>query len=396
MRRFIGWALAIGVCISGCSGSDDAMRPAPQKSRDAGANDPFMSAGSSSAGSSSAGSSSAGSGVIPPAMPAPMTAECDQQIADALDGQPDSLECTSLYSNLKTKALAKGVRAYAPASPLWSDGSEKERWVYLPPGTKIDSSDMAKWVFPEGTKLFKQFSVGGKRIETRIYEKRSTGSWAHATYVWNSDESAAMRATGGMAVTLSGSLGTFTGGKIYHVPAQRDCNECHDGQAEQVLGFEAVSLGLPAATGVTLKTLADEKLLTTAPARTQLMIGDDGTGVAAPALAWLHINCGMSCHNPLSDATAAPTMMFLELDPAQLDGRSAKEFDAWKTTVGVAAKSQRWVGRTRIVPGDPTRSLLYTLITSRRGKTDQMPPLATTVVDTAANQQVQTWITKLR
>jgi hypothetical protein len=380
--RFLFFALALGWL--GCSGSDDAMRAPATSPRDAGA-----------AGSSSEAGSAAVTPPAMPAMPAPVTAECDQEIAAALDGQPDSLECTGLYSDFKSKALAKGVRAYAPAAPLWSDGSEKERWVYLPAGKKIDTSDMAKWVFPEGTKLFKQFSVGGKRIETRIYEKRDTGSWAHATYVWNSGESAATRVTGGMAVTLSGSLGTFTGGKTYHVPAQRDCNECHDGQAEQVLGFEAVSLGLPAATGVTLKTLVDEKLLTVPPARTQLMIGDDGTGLAAPALAWLHINCGMSCHNPLSDATAAPTMMYLELDPAQLDGRSAKEFDAWKTTVGAAAKSQRWVGRTRIAPGDPARSLLYTLITSRAGKTDQMPPLATTVVDSMHNMQVQSWIAKL-
>jgi hypothetical protein len=385
-------ALALSVVLGwfGCSGSDNGMRAKPSSARDAGASDPFGSAGNSSAGSASVSPPSM------PAMPAPMTDECAQQIADALDGQPDSLECTGLYSNFASKAIAKGVRPYAPASPLWSDGSEKERWVYLPAGKKIDTSDMAKWVFPEGTKLFKQFSVGGKRIETRIYEKReATGSWAHATYVWSSDGSSATRVTGGMSVTLSGNLGTFTGGKIYHVPAQRDCNECHDGQAEQVLGFEAVSLGLPGATGVTLKSLVDDKLLTTAPARSELMIGDDGTGAAAPALAWLHINCGMSCHNERSDATGQLTMMYLELDPAQLDGRSAKEFDAWKTTVGVAAKTQRWVGRKRIAPGNPAGSLLYTLITSRAGKNDQMPPLATTVVDTMHNAQVQTWISKL-
>jgi hypothetical protein len=375
MKRSIGFVLAIGVWFSGCAASDHATDAKP----------------SGSAGARAAGSA----GSTPVAMPAPMPSACDMAIADALDGLPDGLECTGLYSSLQTKTLADGVRAYAPAFPLWSDGSDKERWIDLPAGTKIDSSNMAKWSFPIGTKLFKQFSAGGKRIETRVYQKRDDGSWSHATYLWNSGESAATRVTAGADVALSGGVGTFAGGATYHVPTQRDCDQCHEGQLERVLGFEAVSLGADGATGLTLAALVAEQLLTNPPAQTRLVIGDDGTGVAAPALGWMHTNCGVSCHNARPDSTAYPTKMFLQLDPALLDGRSSKGFDSITTTVGAAAKTQRWLGQTRIVAGAPTRSLLYTLINSRTSKTQQMPPLATVAVDATHVKQVQTWITKI-
>ncbi|MGH7269910.1 MAG: hypothetical protein ACREJ3_05715, partial [Polyangiaceae bacterium] len=80
---------------------------------------------------------------------------------------PVSIQCTGLYSNVATKELAVGVRAYAPAVPLWADYADKGRWIWLPPGTKIDASNPNEWTFPVGTKVFKQFSRDGKRVETR-------------------------------------------------------------------------------------------------------------------------------------------------------------------------------------------------------------------------------------
>jgi hypothetical protein len=205
-----------------------------------------------------------------------------------------------------------------------------------------------------------------------------------------------MRVTTGTNIALSGGVGTFAGGTTYRVPTQRDCDQCHEGQVERILGFEAVSLGADGATGLTLATLVAEQLLTNPPAQTHLVIGDDGTGAAAPALGWMHSNCGVSCHNPRPDSTAYPTKMWLNLDSALLDGRSSAGFDAVTTTVGQAAKTMRWLGQTRIVAGAPTKSLLYKLITSRTSMTQEMPPLATVAVDVPHAKQVETWITKIK
>jgi hypothetical protein len=377
MKLSIDWTLALGCCaLVACSHAID--------------NEPRGDAGDESfdAGTSSSSGSGATGGT------APMADACALEISQSTDSMPNSLDCTGLYADIASKKLASGLRAFTPAFPLWSDGSEKERWVYLPPGEKIDTKDMGQWIFPIGTKFFKQFSAGGKRIETRLYQKQSNGTWTHATYVWNSTETAATRELAGTSVSV-GKGGTFVGGSTYHVPTQRDCDQCHEGKSERVLGFEAVSLGLAGAKGVTLASLVSDKLLTVPPANTQLVIGDDGSGVGANVLGWMHINCGVSCHNDRPASEAYQTLLRLRLDPALLDGRSSRTFEPETSTVGTPAKSTRFVGMTRIVRGAPSQSLLYQLITSRAGKLKQMPPLATVAVDAEHNRMVQDWISRM-
>ena len=54
----------------------------------------------------------------------------------------------------------------APTEALWSDGAVKRRFIYLPPGTTIDTTNMDEWVFPVGTKFWKEFSVDGRKLRT--------------------------------------------------------------------------------------------------------------------------------------------------------------------------------------------------------------------------------------
>ena len=93
---------------------------------------------------------------------------------------------------------------------------------------------------------------------------------------------------------------------------------------DHILGFEEISLGQSGALGLTLSELVQAGLVTSAPAQTQLTVGDDGTGAAGPALAWLHVNCGVTCHNANSNATAYGVGMRLRLDPALLDRKSTR------------------------------------------------------------------------
>jgi hypothetical protein len=298
---------------------------------------------------------------------------------------PSSLVCTGLYSDIVAKTIAPGIEAYAPAVPLWSDGASKQRWILLPAGTKIDTTNADEWVFPVGTKVWKEFSQDGNRVETRLWQKVTATFWVDATYAWNGDESVATRSAGG---DMPWGTGT------YHIPTSDECQKCHRGRTDRILGFEQVLLGLAGAQGMTLGRLAAEGRLTSPPKSTTLLIGDDGTGLAAPALAWMHVNCGTTCHNRNSTATAWATGMFLRLDPTALDGRSVADFDALKTTIGVTETSPNWPGRTRIVPHDPAKSLLYQLI-SHRGTGNQMPPIATSLVDVADIPLVEAWIEQL-
>ncbi len=65
------------------------------------------------------------------------------------------------------------------------DGAGKRRWIALPPGTAIDGSDPDGWIFPVGTRLWKEFAFD-RRVETRYLERTSEG-WRFATYLWLAD-----------------------------------------------------------------------------------------------------------------------------------------------------------------------------------------------------------------
>ena len=112
---------------------------------------------------------------------------CDLPDPDRTSELPQRLAETGLYADIATGELAADVVAYTPQFPLWSDGADKRRWIWLPPGTQIDTDDQDEWKFPDGTKLWKEFSVAGIAIETRLIEKRGPADddWIPISYVWN-------------------------------------------------------------------------------------------------------------------------------------------------------------------------------------------------------------------
>ncbi len=306
---------------------------------------------------------------------------------------PSTLECAGLYSDLPSKTLSPLAQAYAPAVPFWSDGAVKERWIELPPGQKIDVTDPSEWLFPVGTKLFKQFSYQGKRVETRLFQKIAANSWVHATYAWNADDSATTISYG-ETVAVNGGSGTGdpdADPSTWVIPPPEECDACHRGRSDRILGFEQVSLGLAGATGLTLLELVVRDLVTPAPTQVNLRIGDDGTGVDAPALSFLHVNCGVTCHNGNENAQGYGARMLLRLDPSALDGsRVTADWDALRTTIGALAVSGSVQGQPRISPGNPSASVIVQLI-SQRGVL-QMPPIATRVVDDADVAKVVDWV----
>lgn len=324
-------------------------------------------------------------------MPDVVVDACQEQIAASLEGLPLDLACTGLFAEGGTDKLAAGVQAFMPAYPLWSDNAGKSRWIKLPPGQKIDSSDPGRWRFPVGTKFWKQFDANGARVETRIFQKVRSDHWVSATYIWDADGKHASREDLGRELVRNGVN--------YRVPARSLCDDCHEGHPDNVLGFEAVSLGLPGAdqNGLTLAKLVAQNLLTNPPARTQLMIGDDGTGKAADVLGWLHVNCGVSCHNDGVNSDAEKTGLRMKLDAAMLDGRASNMFPTFRLLINTPAVTSQWNRQMRVVPGMPDKSLLYKLITTRTAMdgTDQMPPLATRKVDDKNVAKLREWIVAL-
>jgi hypothetical protein len=305
------------------------------------------------------------------------------------DQVPKTLSCTGLYGDLGAEPAEKIVhpanRNFVPGVTLYTDGADKQRWIALPPSAQIDTSDANGWVFPEGTRVWKEFAFQGKRVETRLMYKKD-GTWNFATYRWNDAETE--------ATSVDGASVTLPSGRVHDIPKIDQCNECHRGSRDKLLGFEQVMLGLAGAEGVDLATLVAEQRLTSPPDATHLTIPDDGTGMAAQALGYIHVNCGVSCHNETGNAQANMSHMYLRIDASQLADTPPSEWNVVKLTVNVPSMTANFFGGTRIAPGAPDDSVLIKLAQTR-GSNEAMPPIGTNYVDTEGLAAVREWITRL-
>lgn len=290
---------------------------------------------------------------------------------------PPHLSETGLYLDVRTGELAPGVLEFSPRFPLWSDGSEKRRFIWLPEGKTIDSSNPDDWLFPEGTKVWKQFSSAKSRLETRLLAKLGPdeADWATLSYVWNDENDDATAAP----------LGAIDVHRTDHdVPAAGECVACHGGRHSFILGFSAIQLATTAAPGqLDLAGVVDRGWLS-APPETAPQV--PGNAVEVAALGYLHANCG-HCHNQARPARSGARCFDpkddqdFTLPVTALD--SVESTPTYRTAVGHSVKR-----------GDPGDSKLYRLMSSR-GMFRQMPPLATEKVDSAALANVRSWIEEL-
>jgi hypothetical protein len=269
-------------------------------------------------------------------------------------GGPMKLSETGLYSDFAARTLAPGVMSFTPRYQLWSDGADKQRYLLLPPGTTIDTSDMDRWVFPVGTKAWKEFRSGGTLVETRLLQKVEEGSdgWWMMAYLWNDSYSEAD------AVVLGRD---DAHGTTHRVPSQEDCFVCHLGAGDTLIGVSALQLGF----------------------------GEiPGSGNVKDALGYLHGNCG-HCHN--EDGFLA-TKVKLRLK--QLVGvATPEESPTYKSAI--YGKTMHNLDGTiyAVVPGKPEESQLH----QRMGLRNQesMPPVCTKRVDADGMRIVGDWIRSL-
>lgn len=283
--------------------------------------------------------------------------------SDASTTEPELLSATGLYAGIEAGALRLGVRTYNPQGVLWADGSDKMRWIYLPPNTQIDTSDMDEWVFPVGTKLWKQFSSAGKRIETRLLEKRSDATWRHVSFLWNDDQRDAVAVPKG----VKNAAGTE-----HDVPSERDCTRCHNGVSDAVIGFSAVQLSHDGP-GLTINEAVAADMLSAPPSAAFTIPGDS---TQRAALLYLHANCA-SCHN---DRTFIANVTSVDFALRVATLASVSSTNAYRTL-------QRDLRRS----GDVDKTA--TLVRMRaRGVQGQMPPIASERVDSEGLLTVRTWL----
>lgn len=311
-------------------------------------------------------------------------------------GLPERLADTGLYLADRPGVVDPAHRAFAPQYALWSDNLAKSRWISLPPGSAIDASDPLDWRFPIGTRFWKEFAQGGRKVETRFIWRASESRWMFASYVWNEEGTEAVLAP------EEGVPGVIevAPGRRHTIPSRTDCTACH-GTERPTLGFNALQLstdrdpyaihGEPLEPGMlTLQTLVDEELLQ--PARTELVTSPPRIRTSSPVtravLGYMAANCGM-CHNGTGEIAA--------LGPVIRHRDLIEDGDA--VARGLVLAPTRWrvpdagEGASVLVhAGTPDLSAILVRMRSR-SPSSQMPPLGTVLRDQQAIDLIARWIT---
>jgi hypothetical protein len=299
---------------------------------------------------------------------------------------PEKISESGLYAEVASGKIHPAVKPFKPRYELWSDAANKQRWIYLPECAIVDTSNMNDWVLPVGTRLFKEFVVNGKRVETRLIERVGSGAndFLMSAYLWNDAQTEAVRVPSGVK---------DANGTSHDVPSEADCRRCHGahekggGRPSRALGFSALQLSHDES-ATTLASLAKEGKLSAQPTGAYAAPGND---IERLALGILHANCG-HCHNATKDRVPQVDLD-LWLD---VDAKSVTTTSAYLSAVGRPNQIfQDQHVTARIVPGKPDESAVAYRM-GQRGNNAQMPPLATEMVNTSGSSAVAAWITSLK
>ena len=121
---------------------------------------------------------------------------------------PALLSAWELFEDGATQVPAADVVPFLPNAPAISDHADKNRFVRIPPGTVIEVDGAGRWVFPVGTVIAKTFGFDGRVVETRIMARLEDG-WTPYVYLWNEDETDAIRITEGADVPVTSIGGRY-------------------------------------------------------------------------------------------------------------------------------------------------------------------------------------------
>ena len=299
------------------------------------------------------------------------------------NGFPQKLSQTGCFDSSDPKIPASGLIPYDLNAPLWSDGTEKHRWFALPDDKAITIEADGDWNFPVGSVLAKEFSLAGKRIETRLLVRHDDGRWGAYSYEWDDQERDATLLTTGKTKQIAGQSWAY--------PSRAQCIECHTDAAIFALGPETPQLNrlyTYPSTGRTANQLTtydkvglfDAPLPEPAENLDALPVPTDAAKpLEARARAYLHENCS-GCHRPGGIGNVTFDLRY----QIPLAETGICDVQPEKGNLGVT-------NARLLAPGAPERSMIsrrmHSLDTAQR-----MPPLGSSVVDSEGVGVIDDWI----
>lgn len=299
---------------------------------------------------------------------------------------------------------AERVVPYEVVSPLWSDATEKHRFLYVPEGKVIGYQPQDIWKFPVGAVLVKTFGylndardpgLGERLLETQLLVRESA-DWTAHTYVYDDAGTEAVRTLAGADIPVSFVDAAGKSHSLdYAVPNTNLCQECHGlGSQLDTLGGRTRQLNRSHDYGKgavnQLDHLASLGFFDQAPPAERETLSDPAGsgGVTERTRSYFDANCA-HCH---AEGRIAASSGLL-LDWAKTGpGNAPATYGVCKTPTSAGGGT---CGLTHdVVPGKPGESILMCRIASRTQPV-QMPPVATQLVDEQAVKLIGDWITSL-
>ncbi|HZH02147.1 MAG TPA: PQQ-dependent sugar dehydrogenase [Myxococcaceae bacterium] len=292
---------------------------------------------------------------------------------------PARLSLTGCVDPADPQVPAAGLIPYEVNAPLWSDGSEKQRWMALPDGATATVGEGGDFQFPNGTVLMKTFRLEGRPVETRLFMRHPDGVWAGYSYEWNAALTDAELLPAGKTKAV--------GAQTWVYPSRSQCLTCHTEAAGKSLGLEVGQLnrtfaypdGQPYNQLATLEHIG----LLSAPlgppaALTRYPEPSGAESLEGRARAYLHSNCA-GCHRPEGTTQAS------------IDLRFATPLSDTQTCDESPGKGYLGLADARILaPGAPERSVMSARI--RALDAHRMPPLGSRVQHATGAELVDAWI----
>ena len=293
---------------------------------------------------------------------------------------PQTLAEFGFFADAAANLPAAGVTPYRLNTPLWSDGAEKHRFLYLPAGSKATAHDEGLLGLPVGAALIKTFAFGARKIETRVLLRRAEG-WVALPYKWNEAQTEARLVLAGGRVELTTPAGQPIS---YAIPNKNQCKECH------ALAGAVTPIG-PKVRNLSATWLASQSRAGTLATgafrvhRVPLWEERAKAPLADAARGYLDVNCA-HCHNPVGSASNSGLDLRWEQTAPAAYGVNKRP---------VAAGRGAGTLLYDIVPGHPEQSILIHRMASLEGGV-AMPELGRATVDEPGLATVRAWIAAMR
>ena len=310
---------------------------------------------------------------------------------------PKYLSEFGFFQDMQNQIPSAEVHPYSLVNPLFSDYTDKLRFVYVPEGQKLAYVKDKVFQFPEGSTLIKTFAylntqgeMDAQLLETRLLINTSEG-WKAISYVWNQDQTDAKRSVAG--ATIPTTFINSVGAKVdvrYRAPNQNQCKECH--QVNQVMtpiGPKARNMNknVNYASGDMNQLLywaAQGWIESKLNADLMQSYENENVSIDERARAYLDINCG-HCHIP--GGSADTTGLYLNLTE-----ETKEHLGIFKKPVAAGRASGNL--KYSIVPGKSNKSIMiYRMDSLDPGI--MMPESGRALADDKGIKLISDWINQL-